>query len=55
LLAATLYKENAERNHKFWNILSTEIYILHYAGAAGMLLHMNVKFTMEKSKSSLLS
>ena len=37
LLAATLYQGNSDRNHKLWNIVSTERYILHiYAGAAGM-------------------
>ena len=54
LLAATLYQGNPDRNHKLWNIVSTEIYT-PYAGAAGMLLHMNEKFTMGKLKSSLLS
>ena len=29
LLAATLYQGNPDRNHKLWNIVSTEIYILH--------------------------
>jgi hypothetical protein len=29
LLAATLYKGNHDRNHKLWNIISTEGYILH--------------------------
>jgi hypothetical protein len=29
LLAATLYQGNHERNHKLWNIVSTERYILH--------------------------
>jgi hypothetical protein len=29
LLAATLYQENPDRNHKLWNIGSTEKYILH--------------------------
>jgi hypothetical protein len=47
LLAATLYQGNPDRNHKLWNIVSSERYILH-AGAAGMLLHINGKFTMEK-------
>jgi hypothetical protein len=28
-LAETLYKENPDRNHKLWNIVSTEKYILH--------------------------
>jgi hypothetical protein len=36
LLAATLYQWNPDRNHKLWNIVSTE-----------MLLHINGKFTME--------
>jgi hypothetical protein len=57
LLAAALYQGNPDRNHKLWNIISTERYIVYtpYAGAAGMLLHMNGKFTMGKLKSSLLS
>jgi hypothetical protein len=42
LLAATLYKGNPDRNHKLWNIRSTEIYILHG------------KFTLGKLKSFLL-
>ena len=29
LLAATLYQGNPDRNHKLWNITSTERYILH--------------------------
>jgi hypothetical protein len=29
LLAATLYQENPDRNHKLWNIVSSERYILH--------------------------
>jgi hypothetical protein len=29
LLAATLYQGNPDRNHKLWNILSSERYILH--------------------------
>ena len=29
LLAAILYQGNSKRNHKLWNIVSTEIYILH--------------------------
>ena len=29
LLAATLYQGNPDRNHKLWNIVSTETYILH--------------------------
>jgi hypothetical protein len=41
-------------NHKFWNIVSTDIYT-PYGGAAGMLLHVNGKFIMGKFKSSLLS
>jgi hypothetical protein len=44
-LAETLYKENPDRNHKLWNIVYREIYT-PYAGVAGMLLHMNGKFTM---------
>ena len=49
LLAATLYQGNPDTNHKLWNIVSTEIYTA-YAGAAGMLLHINGKFTMGKLK-----
>jgi hypothetical protein len=29
LLAATLHQGNPDRNHKLWNIVSTERYILH--------------------------
>ena len=29
LLAATLYQGNLDRNHKLWNIVSSERYILH--------------------------
>ena len=29
LLTATLYQGNPDRNHKLWNIVSTERYILH--------------------------
>jgi hypothetical protein len=29
LLAAMLYHGNPERNHKLWNIASTERYIIH--------------------------
>jgi hypothetical protein len=28
-LVATLYQGNPDRNHKLWNIVSTERYILH--------------------------
>jgi hypothetical protein len=46
LLAATLYQGNPDRNQKLWNIISTDIYIYTpYADAAGMLLHINGKFT----------
>jgi hypothetical protein len=29
LLAATLYQGNPDRNHKLWNIVSSERYIIH--------------------------
>ena len=29
LLAATLYQRNPDKNQKLWNIVSSEIYILH--------------------------
>jgi hypothetical protein len=29
LLVATLYQRNPDRNHNLWNIVSSEIYILH--------------------------
>jgi hypothetical protein len=29
LLAATLYQGNPDRNHKLWNSISSERYILH--------------------------
>jgi hypothetical protein len=35
---------------KLWNILSAEIFKLHMQSIAGMLLHMNGKFTLEKMK-----
>ena len=54
LLVATLYEGNPGRNHDLWNIGSSEIYT-PYQGAAGMLLHINGKFTKRKLKSSLLS
>jgi hypothetical protein len=39
-----------------WNIVLTESHIKNvYACAAGMLLHINGKFTERKLKSSLLS
>jgi hypothetical protein len=43
LLAASLYKGNPDRHHKL-----RDIYIYIYAGAVGMLLHINGKFTMGK-------
>ena len=53
MLAATIYQENPDRNQKVWNIVSTERYT-PYTGAAGMLLHINDKFTTGKLKLSLL-
>ena len=52
LLAATSYQGNPDtsRNHKLWNIVSSERYILHMQ----VLLHINVKFTVENLKSSLV-
>jgi hypothetical protein len=44
LLAQTLYQGNPDMYHRIWNIVSTE----RYAGAAGMLLHINGKLTMGK-------
>jgi hypothetical protein len=41
LLAQTLYQGNPDMYHRIWNIVSTE----RYAGAAGMLLHINGKLT----------
>jgi hypothetical protein len=29
MIAATVYQVNPDRNHKLWNIVSTERYILH--------------------------
>jgi hypothetical protein len=58
LLAAILYQGNPDRNHKLWNIVSTERCILHiffYASTAAMLLHINGTFTMGQFKSFLLS
>jgi hypothetical protein len=55
LFAATLNQGNPDRNHRFWNIGSIEIYILYfYASAAGMLLHINGQFKMENVKPSIL-
>jgi hypothetical protein len=55
LLAATLYQGNPVRNHKLWNIVSSERYILHMQVLLEMLLHTNGKFTTGKLKSSLLT
>jgi hypothetical protein len=55
LLAATLYQGNPERIRKLWNIGSAGEMYAPFACAAGMLLHINGKFTMGKLKSSLLS
>ena len=49
LLAANIYQRNHEKNHKLWNILSAGRYT-PYAGAAGMLLHINGKSTNGKFK-----
>ena len=46
LLAPTLYQGHPGRNDMLW------IIVLY---AAGMLVHINGKFTMRKLKSSLLS
>ena len=48
LFAATVYQGHPDRKHKLWNIISTESYIHHTYACAGMLLHINGKFTMEK-------
>ena len=53
LLAATFYQGYPDWNHKLWNIVSTKRYT-PYAGAAGMLLHINGKFTMGRLKSSFV-
>jgi hypothetical protein len=53
LLPATLYQGNHDSNHKLLNMVSSERYI--HAAAAGMLLHINGKFTIGKLKSSPLS
>jgi hypothetical protein len=50
LLAATLYQGDP-MNHKLWNIVSTQRYILHIQ----MLLDINGKVTLGKLKSSHLS
>ena len=34
LLAVTLYQGNPDKNHYFWNIVSLERYIPHYAGVS---------------------
>ena len=46
-LAATLYQGNPNRKRKLWNIVST------HAGTAGILLHINTKFTIGKLKFPL--
>jgi hypothetical protein len=51
LIASTLYHGNRDRNHKLWNVVSSE----RYRGAAAILLHINGKFTMGKLNSFLLS
>ena len=42
-LAATIYQGNRDMNHKLWNLVSTEGYIIYnpYAGTVGMLLYIN--------------
>jgi hypothetical protein len=46
LSTASFYQAHLDRKHTLWNIVSTEISIYApYAGAAGMLLHINGKFT----------
>ena len=52
LLAATLYQGNPYSSGISYHL--REIYT-PYAGAAGMLLHINGKFTMGKLKSSFLT
>jgi hypothetical protein len=49
LLAATLYQGNPDRNHKIWNIVSTEIYA--GAGAAG---YMQVQVLLQVHMQVLL-
>jgi len=52
LSTTSFYQANLDRKHTLWNIVSTEISIYAaYAGAAGMLLHINGKFTTAKLKS----
>jgi hypothetical protein len=55
LLTATHYQVNHDMSHKLWNIVSTERYIFHMLGAAGMWLHINGNFTIGNLKSSLLN
>jgi predicted anti-sigma-YlaC factor YlaD len=47
LLTATLYQGKPNMNLNLWNIVSTEIYILHMLVVAGMMISMG------KLKSSL--
>ena len=49
-ISATLYQVNPGKIHR----INWEVYTL-YAGAAGIMLRINGKFTMRKFKSSLLS
>ena len=52
LSTASFYQAHLDRKHTLWNIVSTEISIYApYAGAAGMLLHINGKFTTAELKS----
>ena len=39
IVSSILYQRILDRNHKLWNIGSTERSILYNTGAVGMLLH----------------
>lgn len=55
LLTSILYQGNLNVNHKVRNSISTERYVYNlYVCSTGMLLHINIKFILEKLESSSL-
>jgi hypothetical protein len=56
LLAAALYQGNPDRNHKLWNIASSERCILHICRCCGNVATYKMESShLGKLKSSLLS
>jgi hypothetical protein len=51
LLATTLYQGNPDRNHKLRKIVSTERYILPYAGTA-YPIELEIKDTTDTDRSA---